>query len=166
MTDYTGEGFGTGKPYNHMTILRDGSGQYTGHLGERIFCDLLAANQITYLHCAGDKDQHDVVVRVGDRKVKIDVKTKRRNVSSSMDYDGHVTCDQKDYDSDIYVFVHVDDSGAEVMGWMKKADFWSECRTVEAGEKDGSFVERAGAGKIKYSAMRPINELIDGLSAA
>ena len=59
-----------------------------------------------------------------------------------------------------YVFASVTDGEATLMGWMGKEEFWSEAVEVKEGELDErGKAERADAGKLKYSKLRPMERL-------
>jgi hypothetical protein len=146
----------TGAAYNDTTILENGSGQRAGLIGEMAFAHALAEQRVTYQHLGGDKQHHDFLV--GD--VKVDVKAKQRNVPPSYDYDAHVTASIKDADCRLYVFVSVTNGQPTLMGWCGKDEFWSKARIVQEGELDErGKPERADAGKLKYSALRNMDEL-------
>jgi hypothetical protein len=146
----------TGSAYNSTTILEGGSGQRAGLIGEMAFAEALAEHRITYQHLGGEGQHHDFLI--GD--VKVDVKAKQRNVPPSGHYDAHVTSSIKDKDCRLYVFASVTDGEATLMGWMGKEEFWSEAVEVKEGELDErGKAERADAGKLKYSKLRPMERL-------
>jgi hypothetical protein len=146
----------TGGPYNSSTILDGGSGQRAGLIGEMAFAEALAEHRITYQHLGGEAQHHDFLVNGH----KIDVKAKQRNVEPSYDYDAHVTSSIKDKDCRLYVFASVTDGKPTLMGWMGKEEFWAEAKEVKEGELDESGkAERADAGKLKYSMLRPMERL-------
>jgi hypothetical protein len=46
------------------------------------------------------------------------------------------------------------------MGWCGKDEFWGEAKEVVKGELDErGKAERADAGKLKYSRLRPMDQL-------
>lgn len=146
----------TGASYNSTTILDGGSGQRAGLIGEMAFAEALAEQRITYQHLGGESQHHDFLV--GD--VKVDVKAKQRNVPPSKEYDAHVTASIKDKDCRLYVFASVTEGNPTLMGWMGKEEFWTEARRVKKGELDErGKAERADAGKLKYSKLRPMDQL-------
>lgn len=146
----------TGAAYNSTTILDGGSGQRAGLIGEMAFAEALAEQRITYQHLGGESKHHDFLV--GD--VKVDVKAKQRNVPPSKEYDAHVTASIKDKDCRLYVFASVTEGNPTLMGWMGKEEFWTEARRVKKGELDErGKAERADAGKLKYSKLRPMDQL-------
>ena len=150
--------YSTGEAYNSMTILRDGSGQLVGLLGEMCFASWLATNRISYRHLGSEKGHYDFEL---DNGITVDVKTKLRMVPYKSSYEGHVTSAQKDYDCRLYVFASVTDGVATLAGWTGKREFWDVCEEFEEGDKsDGNFRERASAGKLTYSKMRPMSELL------
>ena len=153
------DNYSTGEAYNSMTILRDGSGQLVGLKGEMCFANWMAENRISYTHVGSEKGHHDF--EIGDG-ITVDVKTKLRNVPYKSEYEGHVTLAQKDYDCRLYVFANVTGEVATLAGWTGKKEFWDMCEMYGEGEKsDGTFNERADAGKVVYSRMRPMSELLN-----
>ena len=146
----------TGSSYNATTILDGGSGQRAGLIGEMAFAEALAENRITYQHLGGEAQHHDFLV--GD--IKIDVKAKQRNVPPSQEYDAHVTASIKNADCRLYVFASVTEGKPTLMGWMGKKEFWGKAKEVREGELDErGKAERADAGKLKYSKLRPMKDL-------
>jgi len=88
------------------------------------------------------------------------VKAKQRNVPPSQEYDAHVTASIKNADCRLYVFASVTDGKPTLMGWMGKTEFWDNAREVRKGELDErGKAERADAGKLKYSSLRPMRDL-------
>lgn len=149
-------GYETGEAYNGDTILKGGSGQRAGLIGEMAFAEALAEHRITYQHLGGEAQHHDFLVNGH----KIDVKAKQRNVAPSKEYDAHVTASIKDKDCRLYVFASVTEGKPTLMGWMGKEEFWAKAREVKKGELDErGKAERADAGKLKYSALRPMDQL-------
>lgn len=146
----------TGAAYNDTTILDGGSGQRAGFIGEMAFAEALAEQRISYKHLGGEAQHHDFLV--GD--IKIDVKAKQRNVPPSIHYDAHVTASIKKKDCRLYVFVSVTDEVPTLMGWMGKKEYWEAARIVREGELDErGKAERADAGKLPYSQLRPMDHL-------
>jgi hypothetical protein len=46
------------------------------------------------------------------------------------------------------------------MGWMGRTEFWGNAKEVREGELDErGKAERADAGKLKYSKLRPMKDL-------
>ena len=122
-----------------MTILPDGSGQVTGIIAEKWFALLLMEAGISFKWCGAE-----------------------RTVKPSANYDAHVGIDQKDYDCRIYVFASLTDEIVSFMGWCGKQEFWNSADIVSKGEKDSQgFVERTGAGKIKYNQLRPMLNFLE-----
>jgi len=150
------------KPFNHMTILPDGSGQITGIIAEKWFALLLMETGIPFKWCGSDKGPYDFVIKLNGEAVKVDVKCKKRTVKPCTDYDAHVTVDQKDYDCRIYVFASMTDEIVSFMGWCGKQEFWDSAKLVSKGEKDSQgFSERTGAGKIKYNQLRSMLNFLE-----
>ena len=146
----------TGAAYNSTTILPNGSGQRAGLIGEMAFAHELAERRITYEHLGGEAQHHDFLVG----GVKIDVKSKQRNVPPSYDYDAHVTASIKDADCRLYVFVSVTKGEPTLMGWCGKEEFWGKAKLVRKGELDErGKPEMADAGKLKYSSLRDMESL-------
>ena len=152
----------TGKPYNSMTILSDGSGQICGWQAESVFAQELLARKISYTYTGCLPGPYDFVIH-GKKDVTLDIKAKKRNVPPSMSQDGHVALDQKDYKVQGYVFASVTKDEVSLMGWMWKPHFWKKARIVHKGDDTGLFIERADAGKISYANMAPMDALWDGL---
>ena len=152
--------YGTGEAFNHMTILKGGSGQHAGKLGEMAFARWLIAHDIQFTWSACDKGPFDFSVMLDNRLVGIDVKAKERNVPASHEHDAHVTADQEHYACQIYVFCNVTKDKPTLMGWCGKREFWSKCRRVKKGDKEGPFTEHVDAGKIQYKNLRPLEELL------
>ena len=150
------------KPFNHMTILPDGSGQITGLIAEKEFALLLMEEGITFKWCGSDKGPYDFVIKLKGEVIKLDVKCKKRNVKPSSDYDAHVAIDQKNYDCRIYVFASLTDEVVTFMGWCGKQEFWDTANIVGKGEKDSKgFAERTNSGKIKYNDLRSMASFIE-----
>ena len=155
--------YGTGKKFNHMTILENGSGQHSGKIGEMCFADWLIANDVQFTWSACDKGPFDFSVMLDGRMVGIDVKAKERNVPANWEHDAHVTADQEHYACQIYVFCNVTDDYPTLMGWMGKERFWRNCKRVKKGDTDGQFREHVDAGKLRYSQLRPMKQLLEYL---
>ena len=150
------------KPFNHMTILPDGSGQITGLIAEKEFALLLMEEGITFKWCGSDKGPYDFVIKIKGEVIKLDVKCKKRNVKPSSQYDAHVNSYQKNYDCRIYVFASLTDKVVTFMGWCGKQEFWDTANIVKKGEKDGGgFAEKMESGKIKYNELRPMVSFIE-----
>lgn len=152
--------YGTGKAFNHMTILDGGSGQHAGKIGEMVFAQWMIANDIQFAWSACDKGPIDFSVMLDSRLVGIDVKAKERNVPANWEHDAHVLADQERYVCDIYVFCNVTEDHPTMMGWCGKREFWDKCRRVKKGDAEGTFVEHADAGKWQYKNLRKMEELI------
>lgn len=152
----------SGKPFNHMTIMPDGSGQIAGWQAEAAFAHELLARGIPFSYVGPLKGHYDFVVN-GKKNVTIDVKAKKRNVPPCASQEGHVTLEQKPYNVQGYVFASVTDDKVSFMGWMWKCNFWKKARVVRKGEDTGLFIERADAGKLEYARMTPMEALWEGL---
>ena len=98
--------------------------------------------------------------------IKIDVKTKRRNVAPQADHDAHVEASQIEYPVDAYVFCssNIKSGRTEMVGWLWKSEFDCLCRKVKKGDPDGPFRERADAYKIKHYRLRPIKGMRKSMS--
>ena len=97
--------------------------------------------------------------------IKIDVKTKQRNVAPQPYHDAHIEASQIDYPVDAYVFCssNMRLGKTEMVGWAWKHDFDRLCRKVSKGDPDGPFRERADAFKIKHYLLRPIDEMREAM---
>jgi hypothetical protein len=151
--------YGTGKAFNHMTILEGGSGQHAGKIGEMCFAQWLMANDIEFSWSACNKGPIDFSVFMDGRWIGIDVKAKERNVPPNWEHDAHVTVDQERYACHIYVFCNVTEDKPTLMGWCGKEEFWKMCRRVKKGDADGAFREHVDAGKLTYSQLRQMADL-------
>lgn len=151
---------GTGQAFNSMTILDGGSGQHAGKLGEIEFARWLIANDIEFSWHACDRGPIDFSVILSGRCTGVDVKAKERNVPPDWRHDAHVTAEQERYACQVYVFCSVTDGEPTLMGWRGKLEFWEMCRRVTKGDIDGSFTERADAGKLSYGKLRKMEELL------
>ena len=150
------------KPFNHMTILPDGSGQITGLIAEKEFALLLMEEGITFKWCGSDKGSYDFVIKINGEIITLDVKCKKRNVKPSINYDAHVAIDQKNYDCRIYVFSSMTNDIVTFMGWCGKKEFWDSANLVGKGDKDSKgFAERTNSWKIKYSQLRSMTNFIE-----
>lgn len=157
---------GTGRRFNHMTICENGEGQHVGTLAEMEFSRFLIMSNVQHTWSACDKGPYDfAVMDISGRMVGIDVKAKKRNVPPSHSQDAHVTCDQELYECHVYVFYSVTDDKPTAMGWIGKGDFWRDCRRVRKGDRDGSFEEHVDAGKMKYSELKPMTDLLGYLKS-
>jgi hypothetical protein len=152
----------TGKPYNAMTILSDGSGQIAGWQAESVFAQELMARKISFTYTGCKPLPYDFVVH-GTKDVTLDIKAKKRNVQPSVQQEGHVCLDQKSYPVQGYVFASVTNNDVSLMGWMWKTHFWDKAQIVKKGENTGLFIERADAGKVMYAKMAPMEALWEGL---
>lgn len=148
------------KPFNNMTILRDGSGQITGELAEIKFSKILIVNGISFKWVGKEKGHHDFAISMGNEIVKVDVKCKKRNVKVLPEFDAHVNLYQKGYDCRIYVFSSLTGKNLEFMGWCGKNEFWESCRMVKKGDIDSvGFVEKLDSGKLAYNKLRSMESL-------
>lgn len=149
------------EPYNKHTIIEDGAGQVIGRYAEQEFASLLIANRILFSYSGPDKGDFDFTV--SDRT--IDVKIKQRNVECQPHHDAHVNWHQRDFDVRIYVFASYWKQAEQLqwMGWITKQKFWEKATHHEAGQLDGAFAEKSDCGKIKYSELYPMSDLIEKL---
>ena len=152
--------YGTGKAFNHMTILEGGSGQHVGMIGELTFAKWLMINGVEFSWSACNKGPIDFSVFIKGRWAGIDVKAKERNVPANWEHDAHVTVDQERYACDLYVFVNVTDNHPTIMGWCGKDRFWKDCKRVYKGDTDGPFTEHVDAGKLTYKHLRKMGDLL------
>lgn len=159
--------------HNANTILEEGDsrGCYIGDLGEFAFSKALTNNGIEHL-CEGSTAFHYDILS-GD--VKIDVKSKERTYSyidrpkRLLEDECHVKKDQEEFDCNIYVFASVTAikpkraQCVQLMGWCYKEEYWDNCYSVRKGDMDGTWEERADAGKLLYSELKPMQNLCDRL---
>jgi len=111
-------------------------------------------------------DSFDADFRVSD--LTFDVKTKNRNVLPRPDYAAHIAASQKKQDCMYYVFTSVlmaRDRAAccDLLGWIRKDQFWAKCEEVGLGENQDGLVERAAAGKLPYSVLGSMESLANNL---
>lgn len=150
------------KPFNHMTILPDGSGQITGLVAEVGFASELIQQSISFSWVGSEKGPYDFVCDMKGTEVKIDVKCKKRNVPPTPFYSAHVTEDQRNYDCNIYVFASLTDENLSFMGWYPKPHYWRDATLVKKGDPDGrGYTERADAGKMEYGDLKPMKSLFE-----
>ena len=149
------------EPYNRHTIMQNGEGQMIGRYAEQEFANLLIAYKIEFCYRGSDKGSVDF--QVGNHT--IDVKCKQRNCFAQPHYEAHVNWYQREFDVGMYVFASYWKQAEEFqwMGAISKKRFWAEARTVEAGQLDGAFQEHQDSGKILYSQLKPLPELIEML---
>lgn len=149
------------EPYNQHTIFENGEGQVIGRYAEQEFANWLVANRMVFTYSGPDKGSVDFDVN----GFTIDVKCKQRNVEAQLDHDAHVNWYQKKFAVQIYVFCSYWKQAEQLqwMGWIGKKEFWKQARRVEAGQLDGTFQEKKDSGKLKYSELRPMPELIECL---
>lgn len=149
------------EPYNRNTIFQNGEGQVIGRYAEQEFSNLLIANRIEFSYRGSDKGSVDF--QVGN--MTIDVKCKQRNVFAEQHHEAHVNWYQRDFDVQYYVFASYWKQADELqwLGAISKQRFWEEARIVEAGQMDGAFQEHKDSGKIPYSQLKPVTDLIERL---
>ena len=160
------------KPYNRMTIKRDGTGPVVGDAAEKHFRDMLALHEKLFLWTAEDKGDFDFVTITDffGETFTIDVKCKERKKRHSVQDDAHVTKAQEDYKVDAYVFYSAiaDDKqqygfDLKPMGWCVKDNFWKGAKRVKKGDKDGGWCEHVDAGKLKYTELQSLDDLLESL---
>lgn len=154
----------TESAFNGTTILKGGTGQYVGYIGEAIFGMWLAEHDLPFDYIASDSFDADFTV-LG---LTFDVKSKNRNVLPRPDYAAHIASSQKKQACMYYVFTSVlmaRDRAAccDLLGWIRKDQFWSKCEEVHLGENQDGLVERASAGKLPYSALGSMDALANNL---
>jgi len=148
------------KPFNHMTILPDGSGQITGLIAEVGFAKSLIEHSISFSWVGSKKGPYDFVCDMNGTDIKIDVKCKKRTVPPKPFYSSHVTQDQKQYDCNVYVFASLNDQELDFMGWYPKPHYWRDAKIVMKGDPDGrGYKERANAAKMDYKDLKSMDAL-------
>lgn len=154
-------GYSTGSAYNTTTILKDGSGQDTGYMGEKAFQEWLLYNRFAFTSCGSEVDHYDFIVHLKYRDITVDVKTKKRTVPYDHDlFDTHVNDTQMHFGCQLYVFASLHDDAVHFGGWIKKKKYWQDCERVKAGQKtSGGMVEKRDGGKMKHSALNDMESL-------
>jgi hypothetical protein len=153
----------TGEIFNGHTQRKNGSGQFTGNLGELAFKKWMDFYYFENEWVAGEKRHHDFIV--ADRK--IDVKAKERTVQPEEYHHCHVETRIKDADCDHYVMAGVripkgkeDPTSVHLLGWIPKKKFWSLPRD------DDSKADTMPSHKILHKHLRPMDELRDVIETA
>lgn len=153
------ESLTTGRAFNRHTICPAGSGQRPGNLAEQEFMRWLQSHSIPF-RFIGPLKGHSDFITAKRRRLRFDVKAKKRNVQPEPHHEGHVEYRLRETDCDAYIFASVTEDVVTLMGWTTCAEFWRLCEFVVKQEQDShGFIEKADAGKLRYSEMRPMEEL-------
>jgi hypothetical protein len=131
--------------------ITKGEGNIAGFVGEEVVAGVLG---ITEWENTYDYD----MTKDG---MKIDIKTKRRNVPPLPHYDCQVPAQQMRQKCDVYVFVSVsyDNSKAWVLGYMPKNEFTTTAKFRAKGSFDGAFEVKNDLYYVPVSALHPMDEL-------
>ena len=151
----------SGKSFNHMTMLEGGAGQYAGNLAELCFIEWMDSLLIPHEYVADQKHGYDF--SIGSQT--FDIKAKLRNVECRPDYSAHVSLVQSDYKVDNYVFASIRNSQGvavecELMGWIPKDQFWSDCQRVSSGDNVDGLIEREASGKMEYKNLNKMTDIV------
>lgn len=155
----------TEQAFNATTILKGGTGQYVGYIGEATFGQWLNEHGLPFDYIAQDSFHADFAV-LG---LSFDVKSKNRSVLPKRDYAAHVAASQRNQQCGYYVFASilmVRDRAAccDLMGFISKDQFWSTCEQPAVGETYGNGMqERTEAGKVPYISLRSMDDLSKNL---
>lgn len=147
--------------YNGTTLLKGGTGQYVGYIGEAVFGKWLKDNGIPFNYIGDHSRDADFSVQA----LTFDVKTKNRTVLPKSDYAAQVPMSQKGQETTFYVFTSVlmvRDRAAccDLMGFISKGQFWANCEEVVPGTVNGNgMVERTQAGTLPYISLRSMEDL-------
>lgn len=143
----------TGEPHNRTTIVKDGSGQIAGTLGEMAFGRWLTDLDIDFDYSADQSRNYDFVVG----GYRIDVKTKKTVGEPKPDYMVRIPKSQKNQDCDLYVFAYCTDHEVYLLGFTSKIAFWEEIGvSVTAGDKSGNFIEKVDA---QFAYVRDLQDM-------
>lgn len=143
--------------FNQIHRGDDGQSSFIGHCGEIAFARILKKNNIEFEYTGGESFYWDFVVD----GIKIDVKAESSKYPHKETYKTFVKDSQSHYPSDMYVFVHVQNMGDEVVanvyGWSWKKDFYDKAMFVAPGDKldDGYEVKHDG----NYVIANQLNEI-------
>lgn len=151
--------------YNGTTLLKGGTGQYVGYIGEAVFGKWLTDSGIPFDYIGNDSFDADFSVQ----DVTFDVKTKNRTVLPRDDYCAHIPMSQREQETIFYVFTSVlmvknRAACCDLMGFISKEQFWAKCEDVKAGTTfDNGLLERTDAGKLAYRSLRSMADLHQNL---
>lgn len=148
----------TNKAFNKTTILKNGSGQLAGNIGEIAFKVGLDGNKIKNHRVGKDVYDYDFVAE----GITIDVKCKDRNVTCSTEYNAHVNVSQRNFNCFLYVFCSYNKKISEIefLGYIRKKDYWDKCTIYKKGQKDDEgFTHRSDCGVLKYKHLKPIQNI-------
>lgn len=147
--------------FNGTTLLKGGTGQYVGYIGEAVFGRWLTDHEIPFDYIGKDSYNADFSVQ----GLTFDVKTKNRTVLPKSDYAAQVPMSQKGQETTFYVFTSVlmvRDRAAccDLMGFISKGQFWANCEEVVPGTTHGNgMTERTQAGTLPYISLRSMDDL-------
>lgn len=134
--------------------IMKGEGNEVGILGE------LA---VASLDNFGRLNNYDYDVIAVDYSVW-DVKTKQRTVPARPNYNATVANYNTKQECDGYIFVSVYEDTAQIVGWIKKEDFYEKATFYKKGEVDPfsdlGWTFRADCYNLPYSGLRSIDEQI------
>lgn len=151
--------------YNGTTLLKGGTGQYVGYIGEAVFGKWLSDQSFPFTHIGNRSFDADFSVK----GITFDVKTKHRTVLPKSDYAAQVPMSQRGQETAFYVFTSVlmvRDRAAccDLMGFISKEEFWAKCEQVAPGTTHGNgMVERTEAGTMPYISLRSMEDLYRNL---
>lgn len=138
--------------------LLKGKGNFHGFLGEEMVLSLFPTLK------RKDNKDFDLILDTEDPPLKIEVKTKRRNVPPKDEYTCHIPATSTHQDPDVYVFCQVtteEPYKGYVLGWLPKEVFYKVSDHRKKGQVDKyGFTEKADGFVCKISdLMHPIDFL-------
>jgi len=157
-------GLVSGQKLNRTTFVADGGGQYVGFIGETCFAIFLEKLNLKYSATGKEVFDYDFVVS----GLTFDVKTKSANRVAKPYYHAHVSDTQKHFNCDYYVFASVameDGVGVQcdLVGWIRKSDYWNICRPMTRGQKQDQFTCPTDACQIQFSELNSMHDLAQNL---
>ena len=146
----------TNEPYNKTSILKDGSGQIAGTLGELAFGRWLNDLEIDFEYIADDSKDCDFIVG----GYRVDVKTKKTFGEPRDDYTVRIPKTQQNQECDIYIFAYATDHAVYMLGYSSKYDFWDTIgHSVKAGDQTDNFIEKVDATYARISDLTEMERL-------
>jgi len=143
----------TGEPFNPTTIVKNGSGQIAGTLGEMAFGRWLTDLDVDFDYAAAESRDYDFIAG----GYRIDVKTKKTHGAPKPDYTVRIPKSQERQDCDIYVFAYATDHEVYLLGFASKQEFWEEIGIpVNAGDKTDNFIEKVDA---QYAYIKDLSDM-------
>lgn len=136
--------------------ITDGDGNMAAFVGEAVVAEYLTAGNGCTVEWNNTYD-YDIT----SDGVKIDVKTKRRNVPPLPHYDCQVPELNTTQKCDCYVFVSIsyDNKTAWILGFMPKNEFYARAKFRAKGSYDGAWQVKSSCYYVPVSVLRPIEEL-------